>query len=247
MQFSTGTVCRACSTADRSSRLGYSSTIFGSRFAYTRPTNELQQRSWHSRSTISNKTYIKGKLQLRAAAGLPTNKAPSTAAIPLLLAESYYALQNPAMLNMRYSEAVQNFARTAVTAYECGYSEDTLCQELEQATAQQSTPDSVKAIDQKDCLLCVCMVWMTLVMSKSTRRWSTAKPVSEATLNSWQGFVSLIVKGYMEKRWAWTPIDRLQMELTAVTGRTERPHVVAEWARVVHTTLEQVAPQFPSR
>lgn len=62
MQFSTGTVCRACSTADRSSRLGYSSTIFGSRFAYTRPTNELQQRSWHSRSTISNKTYIKGKV-----------------------------------------------------------------------------------------------------------------------------------------------------------------------------------------
>ncbi|DBA89444.1 TPA: hypothetical protein ACH3X1_004076 [Trebouxia sp. C0004] len=151
------------------------------------------------------------------------------------------------MLNMRYSDAVQNFTRTAVTAYECGYSEDTLRQELEQATAQHSTPDSVKAIDQKDCLLCVCMVWMALVMSKSTRRWSTAKPVSEATLNSWQGFVSLIVKGYMEKRWAWTPIDRLQMELTAVTGRTERPHVVAEWARVVHTTLEQVAPQFPSR
>lgn len=74
-----------------------------------------------------------------------------------------------------------------------------------------------------------------------------AKPVSESTLKSWQGFVSLIVKGYMEKRWAWFPIDRLQMELTAVTGRTERPHVVAEWARVVHTTLEQVAPQFPSQ
>ena len=76
---------------------------------------------------------------------------------------------------------------------------------------------------------------------------SAAKPVSESTLKSWQGFVSLIVKGYMEKRWAWFPIDRLQMELTAVTGRTERPHVVAEWARVVHTTLEQVAPQFPSQ
>jgi len=116
---------------------------------------------------------------LRAAAGLPANKAPATAAIPLLLAESYYALQDPAMLNMRYSEAVQvirqalmsasqiqfcshydhdgrhcvdkalflqNFARTAVTAYECGYSEDTLRQELEQATAQQSTPDSVKVL-----------------------------------------------------------------------------------------------------
>ena len=75
---------------------------------------------------------------------------------------------------------------------------------------------------------------------------NAAKPVSEPTLASWKGFVTLIVKGYMEKRWAWFPIDRLQMELTAVTGRTERPHVVAEWARVVHTTLEQVAPQFPS-
>ena len=33
-----------------------------------------------------------------------------------------------------------------MTAYECGYSEDTLRQELEQATAQQSTPDSVKVL-----------------------------------------------------------------------------------------------------
>ena len=74
-----------------------------------------------------------------------------------------------------------------------------------------------------------------------------AKPVSDETMQQWHGFVSLIVKGYIEKRWAWTPIDRLQMELSAVTGRNERPHIVAEWARVVHTTLEQVAPQFPSQ
>ena len=32
---------------------------------------------------------------------------------------------------------------------------------------------AMQTIDQEDCLLCVCMVWMTLVMSKSTRRWST--------------------------------------------------------------------------
>ncbi len=62
MQFSTGTICRACATADRSSRFGYSSTVLGSRFATIRPTNERQQRAWHLTSTISNKTYIKGKV-----------------------------------------------------------------------------------------------------------------------------------------------------------------------------------------
>lgn len=74
-----------------------------------------------------------------------------------------------------------------------------------------------------------------------------AKPVSEATLASWKGFVTLIVNGYMKQRLAWFPIDKLQLEVTAVTGRTERPHDVAEWARIVHTTLTQVAPQFPSQ
>lgn len=47
---------------------------------------------------------------------------------------------------LRLGLILQNFAKTAVTAYECGYSEDTLRQELEQATAQVSTPDSVKVI-----------------------------------------------------------------------------------------------------
>ena len=47
---------------------------------------------------------------------------------------------------LRLRLILQNFAKTAVTAYECGYSEDTLRQELEQATAQVSTPDSVKVI-----------------------------------------------------------------------------------------------------
>ena len=32
---------------------------------------------------------------------------------------------------------------------------------------------ALQTIDKEDCLLCVCMVWMTLTMAKSTRRWST--------------------------------------------------------------------------
>ena len=67
MQFSTGTICRACTVADRSSRLGYSSAVFGSRFTRIRPTNERHQRAWHLRSTISNKTYIKGKVHWQRA------------------------------------------------------------------------------------------------------------------------------------------------------------------------------------
>lgn len=246
MLLSAGPGCPVCAARQRDA---VPACPFGSPSSFRRRTRSLSDKiAWQITSTISSEKSNKRKdLQVRAAAGVPTDKAPVTAAIPLLLAQSYFALQQPAILNIRYSDAVKNFAQAAVTAYECGYSEDTLRQELQQATALLNPTDSVKTIDQEDCLLCVCMVWMTLVMSKSTRRWSTAKPVSESTLKSWQGFVSLIVQGYMEKRWAWFPIDRLQMELTAVTGRTERPHVVAEWARVVHTTLEQVAPQFPSR
>lgn len=39
---------------------------------------------------------------------------------------------------------MQNFAALAVTAYGCGYSEDTLKQELAQASTQPETADSVK-------------------------------------------------------------------------------------------------------
>lgn len=43
----------------------------------------------------------------RAAADTPTDDAPATAAVPLLLAQSYFALQHPAVLNIRYSQAVK--------------------------------------------------------------------------------------------------------------------------------------------
>ena len=43
-------------------------------------------------------------------------------------------------------------------------------------------------------------------------------PVSDATLNLWRGFVSLILSAYFEKRMAWYPVDRLQLEVSATTG-----------------------------
>ena len=39
---------------------------------------------------------------------------------------------------------MQEFAEAAVTAYECGYAEDTLRQELAQTTEEPSTSDNVK-------------------------------------------------------------------------------------------------------
>lgn len=39
---------------------------------------------------------------------------------------------------------VQEFAEAAVTAYECGYAEDTLREELEQATEQPGITENVK-------------------------------------------------------------------------------------------------------
>lgn len=71
-------------------------------------------------------------------------------------------------------------------------------------------------------------------------------PVTDDTLKEWSGFVSMIVDGYFNRRMAWFPIDRLQMELLAVQGLSAAPHDVAEWARIVYTVLEKVHPQFPS-
>ena len=48
-------------------------------------------------------------------------------------------------------------------------------------------------------------------------------------------------------RWAWYPVDRLQLEVSATTGQTMAPSAVAEAMGVCYATLEQVAPQFPSR
>lgn len=74
----------------------------------------------------------------------------------------------------------------------------------------------------------------------------TASPVEDSTMALWRGFVSMICKGYFEKRWAWYPIERLQMELSATTGESTQPAYVSELAGIVYATLFLVAPQFPS-
>jgi hypothetical protein len=90
------------------------------------------------------------------------------------------------------------------------------------------------------------IVWMTLMETRSVRRWAAYNPVTDDTIKDWTGFVSMIVDGYFNRRMAWFPIDRLQMELLAVQSLAAPPHDVAEWARIVYTVLEKVHPQFPS-
>ena len=70
------------------------------------------------------------------------------------------------------------------------------------------------------------------------------QPVSAETLAEWQGFVRMILTGWFDKRIAWYPVPQLQMEVSAVLGMQEPPHVVAEWLRIVRGVLDVVAPQF---
>ena len=70
---------------------------------------------------------------------------------------------------------------------------------------------ALQTIDKEDCLLCVCMVWMTLTMAKSTRRWSTGK-LWAADLYKWdepsvcqlQMLVPLLLV-HLDNRVYWTP------------------------------------------
>ena len=190
-------------------------------------------------------------------------------AIAHRLGLQYMILQRPAMHNVRYSTAMtvcsmflsqcsrgsmhcacsrraaacmQEFTNVAILAYECGYTEDTVKQEMLAAPLQD--------LDLDECLLYVMVVWITLSLtpSRTVVRWATGgpspaccsmqvlvlqmtpmksaascclhagDPVSEATMNLWKGFFSLILGAYFEKRMAWFPVDRLQMEVSAMTG-----------------------------
>ena len=71
--------------------------------------------------------------------------------------------------------------------------------------------------------------------------------VSAETTAQWGGFVCLIVFAYLEKRWAWYNLERLQLEILVSSGRAMPPAAVAELAQLVYTTLHQVAPQWPSK
>lgn len=160
------------------------------------------------------------------------------------LAKHFYEVQHPALSNRPYSQAVQDFTDSAILAYECGYSESNLREQI------QATEDVTKAandLDFDDCVLCTSLVWVTLMIGpQSVKRWASGSAVTEETLQTWRGFVSMIVNGYFDKRMAWFPLDRLQLELSAVKGKAESPDIIAERARLVYTTLERVHPQFPT-
>ncbi|GLI61152.1 hypothetical protein VaNZ11_003436, partial [Volvox africanus] len=189
----------------------------------------------------------------------PGHARPEPSEVVRNLARRYYIVQNPALANQLYSKAVQEFTEIAVLAYECGHNEADVDEQLGQLseddlrqfkgtppiTCPSARPGPRQDFDAAECLAMVCLVWITLMLSpQSVKRWATTAAVSESTLTQWRGFVAMIVNGYFERRMAWFPLDRLQLELSAVQGRSLAPELVAERARVVYTTLEQVYPQF---
>ncbi|PNH06887.1 hypothetical protein TSOC_006682, partial [Tetrabaena socialis] len=145
---------------------------------------------------------------------------------------------NPALANTLYSKAMEDFTASAVLAYECGHHELDVGEQLGRLPREEL--QRLEGFDPAECVALVCLVWITLMLSPpSVKRWATVPAVSGPTLAQWRGFVAMIVDGYFERRMAWFPLDRLQLELAAVQ------ELVAERARVVYTTLEQVCPQFP--
>ncbi|KAK9812629.1 hypothetical protein WJX72_000912 [[Myrmecia] bisecta] len=134
--------------------------------------------------------------------GLESIDASSLAA---RIADNYYALQHPAERNMLYSRALKDFARSAILAYECGWTEELVLAELT-AADNADLVGQVGLVGQEfkqaDCMLCLSIVWITLLLSprNSVNRWSTGAAVSEATMSAWGGFVKMITSAYFEKR-----------------------------------------------
>jgi len=162
----------------------------------------------------------------------------------------YNQVQEPALANRSYSRCVDDFTRSAILAYECGYNERSLQEQVAEALANGDSglrPGAAEGFDSAACVAATALVWLTLMLSPRTvQRWATASPLSDETLAAWKGFVGMIVHAYFERRMAWYPVDRLSMEMAAMGQPAEAPDLVAERARLVFTTLERVHPQFPS-
>ncbi len=61
-------------------------------------------------------------------------------------------------------------------------------------------------------------------------------------------FFLFLVSSHFSLRLArWFPIEKLQLEQSLSLGKADPPAIVAERARIVFTTLQMVAPQFPKR
>eukprot|EP01024_Parvocaulis_polyphysoides_P021742 TRINITY_DN20325_c1_g1_i2.p2 TRINITY_DN20325_c1_g1~~TRINITY_DN20325_c1_g1_i2.p2 ORF type:complete len:211 (-),score=11.10 TRINITY_DN20325_c1_g1_i2:211-780(-) len=159
--------------------------------------------------------------------------------VPQKLARHYSYVQKPASANLRYSAAIAEFAKESVLAYECGYSEQMLLKDLDIAFKNNEFESKFTRS--------VCIIWLTLmVMPKVVNRWSVdnSGPISDQTRQDLIGFVTLIVKGYYDRRMAWYPVDKLQTELS-LNGISADLSQVSEWARMVYEILNTLAPQFP--
>ncbi|WIA14905.1 hypothetical protein OEZ86_003519 [Tetradesmus obliquus] len=175
---------------------------------------------------------------------LPTS--PLVRELPTQVAETFYVVQDPALFNTSYSDALLRFVDAAILAYECGMNEDSLRHELKvykQSLEQQVAPPGM-ALNEDGCMLGAKIVWITLMETRSVRRWAAYNPVTDDTLHAWCGFVSMIVDSYLNRQMSWFPIERLQLELQAMQDLCVPPHDVVEWARIVYTVLEKVHPQF---
>jgi hypothetical protein len=173
---------------------------------------------------------------------------PLVRELPTQVAATFYVVQEPALFNTCFSDALQRFVEATILAYECGMNEDSLRHELHvyKELLEQAVAPPGMALNEDGCMLAAKIVWITLMETRSVRRWATYNPVTDDTLKEWSGFVAMIVEAYFNRRMAWFPIERLQLELSAVQDLSAAPHDVAEWARIVYTVLEKVHPQSPS-
>jgi len=167
-----------------------------------------------------------------------------TRAVPLDLATRYRNVRQPALKNMRYSVAVQEFVQTSIIAFECGHSQESLRGMLPAPGSEDSPFAGEEDADIFYDMIAVPWLTLSMIPKSTVKRWSEMPAVSDDSVKQWKGFVEMIVTAYYEKRWAWYPLEPLQMEVMA-SGRKHAPKLdVAEMARLVYRTLECTAPQF---
>ncbi|KAI4298714.1 hypothetical protein L6164_032240 [Bauhinia variegata] len=155
---------------------------------------------------------------------------------------------------------LKEFITAGVNAYALGCTDEGLRKELAdmkesgiEIEAMQSYGGSTslksKIISEEidECILWLSIVFITILCTPQPTivRWSSTPPVSDEVRLQWKGFCALIANAYYVKGMAWLPVKTLQLEQMAVTGRAEKPSVVASRMRLVFSTLEVVSPQWP--
>lgn len=176
----------------------------------------------------------------RGAAATASRDLPST------MVECFGAVQNPNSHGLTYSIALQEFISSAVLAYECGYDEARVLDDL-RASYLVRSKQGEERFEDSQCWKSISLVWVTLALCPArVKRWGNGPAVSERTIAYWRGFVGQIVNAYFERATTWLPVERLMVERRLSTGAAQRPELVAEHARMAFETLALVAPQFPS-